>query len=88
MKDLSAHIEALQCALDTVDSARLMRGSSLDAEETDSLSEGVGMLAEPLSTLCRRLLNEWDHVSAETRVAALLVLANALAASDDSSASS
>jgi hypothetical protein len=83
LADDTYHARELHRALIAVDTSWLREASTLDDAEVACLTEGVGMLAEPLSSLCQRLLEGWDELDGDARFTALLVLANALAAYQD-----
>lgn len=60
---------------------RLNTLTALSSEERLTLEAAAGAMSDDVGTLVRRLLREWDHLSAVERTAALLALAEALGAS-------
>ena len=54
----------------------------LSTDELSDLATGVAALPDPVRAACQVVLDDWQRLDVAARVAALLVLANALAGAD------
>ncbi|HEV2811105.1 MAG TPA: hypothetical protein VGV93_12005 [Acidimicrobiales bacterium] len=70
-------------AFDGTDEIRALESLDLSNGEASELAAGIVALPEPIRAACQVVLDDWEGLGADARVAALLVLANALADSSD-----
>jgi hypothetical protein len=81
MASASRSIREFAQAFEGPDVNRFSGLIELTDEEFAEVVAGVHHLPDPRAAVCQLLLDEWDELDSPSRVAALLVLANALAAS-------
>jgi hypothetical protein len=79
MESRSKLLDDFTSAFDDIDDARALELLDLSDDELPELSLGVAALPNPIRAACQAVLDDWQHLDARARVAALLVLANALA---------
>ncbi len=74
--------EQFERAFDEVDELRVLPLLDLTDDEKSELIVGIANLPEPILAACRVVLDDWHSLDSRARAAALLTLANALAARD------
>lgn len=79
MENRSRLLEEFERAVDDVDEGRALQVLDLTGDEVSALAAGIAALPDPVRAACRVVLDDWQRLDARSRVAALLVLANALA---------
>lgn len=62
-----------------IDREILSELSALNEDERDLVAAGLTQVGGIVGAVCQRVLDEWDGLDAQGRVAALLMIANALA---------
>lgn len=83
MENCSKLLVDFERAFDRVDEARAVELLDLSGGEVSELAAGIAVLPEPIRAACQVVLDDWKGLDAGARVAALLVLANALADKSD-----
>jgi hypothetical protein len=79
MEDRSRLLEQFERAFNEADEVGMLALLDLSDDEVSELAGGLASLSEPIQAACRIVLDDWQCLGARARVAALLVLANALA---------
>lgn len=79
MENRSKLLVDFERAFDGVDEVRAVELLDLSDGEASDLAAGIVALPEPIRAACQVVLDDWEGLDAGARVAALLVLANALA---------
>lgn len=79
MENRSKQIGDFADAVSGIQDVRALELVDLSDDELSEVSAGVAALADPIRAACQVVLEDWPQLDAGARVAALLVLANALA---------
>ncbi len=79
MENRSKLLVNFERAFDGVDQIQAVDWLDLSDGEVSDLAAGIVTLPQPIRAACQVVLDDWEGLDAAARVAALLVLANALA---------
>lgn len=79
MENRSKLLDEFTRTFDDIDEAEALELLDLSEGDRTELAAGLEALPSPVQAACRVVLADWQKLDAPGRVAALLVLANALA---------
>lgn len=84
MENRSKLLDEFEAACRDLDDARTVEVLDLSDRELAEVADGVARLGDPVRAACQVVLDDWPRLDASGRLAALLMLANALASAANS----